>query len=184
MTNGRKKKIVAGALTALTMACAMPIASAQEQPGSNGGVSLQMGIGERYNRATANYETPPLWNYTFGGNWGRLDLTGEVGVSYWWAHEGGHPASAWQLSAIPMFRWWLGERFFIEGGVGPTVFNKTRFADKTISTAFQFGDHIGVGFQLTPSSRLSLRYSHFSNASIKTPNPGLDVTQLTYTHLF
>jgi lipid A 3-O-deacylase len=64
------------------------------------------------------------------------------------------------------------------------VFNKTRFADKTISTAFQFGDHIGVGFQLTPQSRLSLRYSHFSNASIKTPNPGLDVTQLTYTYLF
>ncbi|ANN78813.1 acyloxyacyl hydrolase [Bordetella flabilis] len=183
MNNGHKNKILAGALAALALACATPAAQAQDV-GSRGGVSLQMGVGEKYNRATANYETAPLWNYTFGGNWGRLDLTGELGVSYWWAHEGAHPSNAWQFSAIPMFRWWLTDRFFLEGGVGPTVFNKTRFADKTISTAFQFGDHIGVGFQLTPQSRLSLRYSHFSNASIKTPNPGLDVTQLTYTYLF
>ncbi|ANN66206.1 acyloxyacyl hydrolase [Bordetella bronchialis] len=182
MNRGHKNKIVAGALTALAMACAMPLAQAQTR--SNGGVSVQMGVGEKYNRTTLNYETAPLWNYDFGGGWGRLDLTGELGVAYWWAHQGAHPSSAWQLNAIPMFRWWLTDRFFVEGGVGPTVFNKTRFADKTISTAFQFGDHIGLGFQLTESSRISLRYSHFSNASIKTPNPGLDVTQLTYTYLF
>ncbi|OZI59649.1 acyloxyacyl hydrolase [Bordetella genomosp. 11] len=183
MNRGHKNKIVASALTALAMTCVIPMAHAQ-QSRSNGGVSVQMGVGEKYNRTTVNYETAPLWNYDFGGNWGRLDLTGELGVSYWWAHQGAHPSSAWQLNAIPMFRWWLGDRFFVEAGVGPTVFNKTRFADKTISTAFQFGDHIGLGFQLTESSRISLRYSHFSNASIKTPNPGLDVTQLTYTYLF
>jgi lipid A 3-O-deacylase len=183
MNRGHKNKMIAGALTVLAIGCAIPVAQAQ-QAGSNGGVSVQMGVNSNYNRTTVNYETAPLWNYDFGGNWGRLDLTGELGLSYWWAHQGEHPSNAWQASAIPMFRWWLGERFFIEGGVGPTVFNKTHFADKTISTAFQFGDHIGVGFQLTQSSRISLRYSHFSNASIKTPNPGLDVTQLTYTYLF
>ncbi|CFN83565.1 lipoprotein [Bordetella pertussis] len=90
----------------------------------------------------------------------------------------------WQASAIPMFRWWTGERFYIEAGIGATVFSSTSFADKRIGSAFQFGDHIGLGFLLTPSNRIGLRYSHFSNAGIKEPNPGLDIVQLTYTYQF
>jgi lipid A 3-O-deacylase len=187
MKSHPKNKVVAGALITLAMACVLPAAQAQQsgtQPGSHGGISVQVGLGQKYNRSTLNYEMAPVWTTDFGGSWGHLDLTPEFGASYWSAHSGEHPSSVWQLSAIPMFRWWLGERFFLEGGVGPTVFSHTKFADKTISTAFQFGDHIGFGFQLTQNSRVSLRYSHFSNASIKTPNPGLDVTQLTYTYLF
>lgn len=181
MQIGKNKKIVAGAVVVLAMACAA--STAQAQSGSEGGFNVNLGIGNHYNRANLNYETAPIWGTDFGGSWGRLDLTAEMGVSYWWAHEGFAPSNAWQLSAIPMLRWWLG-RFYIEGGVGPTVFNKTQFADKTISTAFQFGDQIGFGYQLTRSTRVGLRYSHFSNADIKTPNPGLDVTQLTYTYQF
>ena len=37
---------------------------------------------------------------------------------------------------------------------------------------------------LTHNSKLSLRYAHFSNASIKTPNPGLDIVELGYTYRF
>ncbi|MGK2900546.1 MAG: acyloxyacyl hydrolase, partial [Burkholderiaceae bacterium] len=59
----------------------------------------------------------------------------------------------------------------------------TRFAGDSFSTAFQFGDHLGVGYQLTPSQRVSLRLSHFSNAAIKQPNPGLNSVQMTYTYL-
>ncbi len=77
-----------------------------------------------------------------------------------------------------------GERFYIEAGIGATVLNHASFADKDLGSAFQFGDHIGLGFLVTPQSRLGLRYSHFSNAGIKTPNPGLDVTQVTYTYQF
>ncbi|OWT77515.1 MULTISPECIES: acyloxyacyl hydrolase [unclassified Achromobacter] len=179
MQSGYKKSLVAGALAALAMACAVPAAQAQDK----GGISVQGGFGDSYNRGAINYETAPLWQTS--GSLGRLDLTGELGVAYWWAHSGGgHPSTAWQLNAIPMFRWWVTDRFFFEGGVGPTVFNRTKFADETISTAFQFGDHIGFGYQFDQHNRISLRYSHFSNASIKTPNPGLDVTNLTYTYLF
>jgi len=83
-----------------------------------------------------------------------------------------------------MFRWWVGERFYIEGGIGATALTATRFADKRLGSAFQFGDHIGLGFLLTPQSRVGLRYSHFSNGNIKQPNPGLNVTQVTYTYQF
>ncbi|ALM83965.1 acyloxyacyl hydrolase [Bordetella sp. N] len=179
MQSGYKKSLVAGALTALAMACAVPAAQAQDK----GGISVQGGVGDKYNRTAINYETAPLWQIS--GSLGRLDLTGELGAAYWWTHSGGgHPSNAWQLNAIPMFRWWVSDRFFFEGGVGATVFNHTKFAGETISTAYQFGDHIGLGFQFDQHNRISLRYSHFSNASIKRPNPGLDVTQVTYTYLF
>jgi lipid A 3-O-deacylase len=162
-----------------------PVALAQQTAaGADGGIGLNVGMGEKYNRVNLNYETAPFYSLQFGGKWGRLDITGELGVAYWWAHQGADRANVWQLIATPMLRWWITDRFYIEGGVGPSVFNHTQFADKTISTAFQFADQVGLGYQLTKNGRLGLRYSHFSNASIKTPNPGLDVTQVTYTYQF
>jgi lipid A 3-O-deacylase len=83
-----------------------------------------------------------------------------------------------------MFRWWATDNFFVEAGVGATLFSRTTFANKNISTAFQFGDHIGAGFLLNKNNRIGVRISHFSNASIKRPNPGLDLVQLTYLYQY
>lgn len=182
MTSIKKKIFIR--FVGLTLAGAATIASAQSFAGTQGGVSLHYGIDDRYQRVTLNYETPSLWTHPFGGNRGRLDLTPELGVSYWRADGSHSPRSVWQLNAIPMFRWWTGERFYLEAGIGATAFSHTRFADETISSAFQFGDHIGMGLLLTPNHRISVRYSHFSNASIKRPNPGLNVVQATYAYQF
>lgn len=43
--------------------------------------------------------------------------------------------------------------------------------DKELSTAFQFGDHVGVGYT-TAKWDFGLRFQHYSNASIKSPNAG------------
>jgi lipid A 3-O-deacylase len=72
----------------------------------------------------------------------------------------------------------------VEAGIGATAFTSTRFANKSISTAFQLGDHAGLGFLVAPNQRLGIRYSHFSNADMKKPNPGLDVVQMTYSYQF
>jgi len=143
-------------------------------------VGLRLGIGDDYKRAELAWESASLWNYRFDGG-SRLDLVGELGVAYWDADGSRSPGSVWQLSATPFLRWTWSDRYYIEAGIGATVFSRTRFADERISTAFQFGDHVGVGMFLTPNSRLSLRYSHYSNAGIKRPNPGLDVLQLNYS---
>lgn len=180
--HGLNKKIALTGIAALLLTLAAGTARAQQ--GSEGGVSVHYGIGEHYQRITLNYETPTWWSYQFGSNWGRLDLNGEFGGSYWWADGSRDPGHVWQARAIPMFRWWATDRFYLEAGIGATVFSSTHFADKSIGSAFQFGDHVGMGFLLTPSSRVGLRYSHFSNANIKKPNPGLDVVQLTYTYQF
>ncbi|WZB70593.1 acyloxyacyl hydrolase [Achromobacter xylosoxidans] len=177
-----KKKTLAS-LVGLVLAGAAAMASAQSE-GTQGGVTLQYGVGDHYKRYTLNYETASVWTHQFGGNWGRLDLTPEFGASYWTTDGSRTPGHAWQFSAIPMFRWWAGERFYLEAGIGATLFSTTRFANENISTAFQFGDHVGMGFLLTPNNRIGLRYSHFSNASIKRPNPGLDAVQISYTYQF
>ena len=184
MSNINKK--TAAGLAMLAAAFFASGAAAQATEGTQGGISVHGGVGDNYDRLGINWETPSVWTYRFGNDWGRLDLTGELGVAYWRADGSRSPGHVWQFNAIPMFRWWIGseERFFIEAGVGATVFSSTRFADENISTAFQFGDHIGTGFLINENNRVGLRYSHFSNASIKRPNPGLDVLQLTYTYQF
>ncbi|SAI35716.1 lipoprotein [Bordetella ansorpii] len=179
-----KKRTLTGLVAGLALAFGASMAHAQSQEGTNGGLGIHYGVGDHYQRVTLQYETPSIWTVNFGGNWGRLDLTPEFGVSYWWAQGDRSPDHVWQANAIPMFRWWTSDRFFLEAGVGATVFSHTTFADKTISTAFQFGDHIGAGFLLNDNSRIGVRYSHFSNASIKRPNPGLNVLQLTYLYQF
>ena len=139
-------------------------ARAQDAP-DRGGLMLQWAGGSHALRTTLGWETPVLWTYREADGPGRIELTGEFGVSYWNARRGLQPASLWQLNAIPMLRWWPeGGRFFVEGGIGPTLVSRTEFAGRAISTAFQFGDHLGVGYQFTPAVRASLRVSHFSNA--------------------
>lgn len=159
--------------TALTSIAAMVLAlaagTAQAQQGSEGGVSIHYGIGEHYKRLSLNYETPSWWSYQFGGNWGRLDLNGEFGGAYWSADGSRSPGHVWQANAIPMFRWWANDRFYLEAGIGATVFSSTSFADKRIGSAFQFGDHVGLGFLLTQNNRIGLRYSHFSNPTSRHP---------------
>lgn len=165
---------------ALTTTVLTPSARAAE-PWS---LSAHYGQGDEYRRVMLGIESAPLWSYSFGSGRSRVDLTAELGLAYWKAKRSGPNDDVWQLNAVPMFRWWPAERFFIEGGIGATVFSRTRFAGDQLSTLFQFGDHLGAGYQLTPSARLGARISHFSNASIKSPNPGLDIFQLTYVQRF
>jgi len=181
----RKKKMqITAGCVALALACLAPFGALQAQPaGGQDGVSFHYGIGDHYQRLNLNYETPTWWSMQFS-NGGRLELNGELGASYWYADGSRSPSSVWQFNATPMFRWWTNDIFYLEAGIGATAFTSTHFADKQISTAFQFGDHIGLGFLLTPNNRVGVRYSHFSNANIKRPNPGLDIVQLTYTYQF
>lgn len=161
------------------------VAAAGEDPHRGGGVHVQLGTYTDASRVALNWETPVLWSRQWHGGSSRLESTGELGVAYWSAKHSRQSASAWQLNAVPMFRYWPGgvSRCFVEAGIGATLLNRTRFAGDSFSTAFQFGDHLGVGYQLTPSQRVSLRLSHFSNAAIKQPNPGLNSVQMTYTYL-
>ena len=173
--------VPAAGLAAVLMLSAGPVAAQERYQSSS--IGLRLGLGEHYQRAELAWESPSLWTHRFEGG-SRLDLLGELGVAYWHANGSREPGSVWQLSATPLLRWTWSDRYYIEAGIGATAFSRTGFADKNLSTAFQFGDHFGIGMHVTDNSRLSLRYSHYSNAGIKRPNPGLNVLQLNYSYQY
>lgn len=166
------------AVAMLAACCALPVHA------DTSGVRVSAGLNNNYQRYELAWIAPSLWTHRFSENWGRLDLVGELGVAYWQADGSRSPSSVWQLNAIPMLRWTLQERYYLEAGSGPTLFSRTKFADKTLSTALQFGSHIGAGVMLSKTSSLAVRLSHFSNANIKKPNPGLQVIQVQYTYRY
>jgi lipid A 3-O-deacylase len=150
----------------------------------NGGIGLRAGAGSYYQRYERAWTSPSLWQHQFSGSGTRLDLAAEVGAAFWKASGNRERSSVWQIGFTPFLRWTFSNNVYLEAGVGVNRFSHTRFANRTLSTQLQFGSHLGVGVSLSSSSRLGLRYSHYSNASIKRPNDGLDVFQITYTHAF
>ena len=61
---------------------------------------------------------------------------------------------------------------YAEAGIGVNLFSSLyKNRDKELSTAFQFGDHLGVGYT-TAKWDFGLKFQHYSNASIKRPNGG------------
>lgn len=84
-----------------------------------------------------------------------------------------------------------GLRPYIEAGLGANLFSRTDLGDESYSTRFQFGEHVGVGLAWGGNAAgggnatwVGLRYSHYSNAGIKKPNPGLEALQLIVGHRF
>lgn len=54
--------------------------------------------------------------------------------------------------------------------------------ERQLSTRFQFGDHLGIGYVFQNEVDLSLRIQHFSNGSVKQPNDGVNfaVVRISY----
>lgn len=116
----------------------------------------------------------------------------EASASRWQSRSGyasDHGVLA-QVAIIPVLRYRFdkgGSPWFVQGGVGATVTSSVyRSTDKHFSTAFNFGDHLGVGyaFGAARNEEITLRAEHFSNAGIKHPNPGQNFAELRYTHYF
>lgn len=76
--------------------------------------------------------------------------------------------------------------FFVEASIGVRLLSHTHVQERSLSTAFQFSDQLGLGWQwgAQGSNTLGLRLQHISNADIKTPNPGMNFWQLVYRHRF
>jgi hypothetical protein len=83
-----------------------------------------------------------------------------------------------QLYITPVFRLPVTQSIGIDLGVGVSVFDKTVYGNKDISTHFQFADHFGITYS-AKSFAVGVRYVHASNAGIKKPNPGVDSLQAT-----
>lgn len=79
------------------------------------------------------------------------------------------------IGATPVFRFQRNDKkgYFAELGIGYHLFSELyNNDDNRLSTAFQFGDHIGAGYAFQNGAEVTFKIQHYSNASIKRPNSG------------
>lgn len=96
------------------------------------------------------------------------------------------------LSLTPVFRLQRdaalssGVSPYAEAGLGAHLLSETRLGHNSYSTAFQFGSVIGAGlsFGTRGQYQLGYRFQHISNASIKSPNSGMDLHLLRLAYVF
>ncbi|MCF8113962.1 MAG: acyloxyacyl hydrolase [Desulfotignum sp.] len=72
---------------------------------------------------------------------------------------------------------------YVEGGIGAAYIDDYKIDGRNLSTSFQFEDRISLGVIINQID-LKLGYMHYSNASIKSPNDGIDIWMGTVTWHF
>jgi lipid A 3-O-deacylase len=93
-----------------------------------------------------------------------------------------------EIGLTPVFRLEGTSRVgpYLEAAIGFHLLSHTQIADKRLSTAFQFGDHLGFGYKFGARNAFDLgyRFQHLSNGSIKRPNPGVNFHQIRLQYHF
>jgi lipid A 3-O-deacylase len=150
-------------------------------------VFAQIGIADAARSTVIGANWAPLLERSWIG--GQTDVFWEASFGRWKGEASPiHPHAQWftQVGLTPVLRWQLADDtgWFLEAGIGANVIFPTYSRQrKRFSTAFNFGDHIGVGLRFGESHQheLALRVQHFSNGGIRLPNPGENFRQLRYT---
>lgn len=119
-----------------------------------------------------------------GGYW---DFT----VAGWRGNKQGNISGNTQniadIGITPVFRFQQDSKtgFYAEAGIGVHLLSELYDNNgRKLSTSFQFGDHIGVGYVFNNKIDLGLRLQHFSNGSIKQPNNGVNFAVLRGSYRF
>lgn len=90
-----------------------------------------------------------------------------------------------QLLVVPVLRWELSEvpsPWFVEAGLGLSLLDRRYQLRQTPqSSRWNFEEVLAVGYRVGPGHEVSLRLSHFSNASLRRPNPGGERLMVRWT---
>ena len=80
------------------------------------------------------------------------------------------------IGFTPVFRFERGP-LYLEAAIGLHLVQAHISAARVFSTAFQFGDHVGIGWR-SGHWDFAARLQHLSNAGIDHPNPGINFVLL------
>ncbi|CAN2968561.1 MULTISPECIES: acyloxyacyl hydrolase [Pseudomonas] len=114
---------------------------------------------------------------------GKVTGYWDLGYTYWQA--GDQAGGRHSVSFAPVFVYEFGEgniKPFIEAGIGASIFSGTNAGDQNFGSAFNFEDRIGAGLKIGNTQKIGIRAIHYSNASIKQPNDGIESYSLFYSH--
>jgi lipid A 3-O-deacylase len=150
--------------------------------------SLETGYGNKTAlvRLGASWDWERRWlsagEYHLGGYW-------QGTLAHWRAKRYGNAqADQEDLIAVgitPVLRYQRHDErgWYAELGIGLHLLSDDYNNNgRELSTHFQFGDHIGVGYVFSRGMEIGLSYQHFSNGSIKQPNDGVNfvIVRLAY----
>jgi hypothetical protein len=166
-------------LTALWATPALAVSGFAVEAGSGDSVDMgRIGVQWDWNRRwlqTSNWHLGGYWDLSLGQ----------------WHHGSARPGENDDITEVgftPVFRWQPNSLVgpYLEAGIGAHLMSRTSIGDRRMSTAFQFGDHIGVGYRFGAKQAfdLSYRFQHLSNGSIKRPNPGINFHQIRLQYWF
>jgi lipid A 3-O-deacylase len=170
-------KKIAGLAAVLGAAFGAQAAQAQTLGGWADSASVEFGTNpeQRMLRVAVQNDWDQRW---FARNGYHLSGYWETNLALWrlsaYQNVPGRKKNIAVLGFTPVFRYQSDSKLGLYGeiGVGVNLLSTLyKNEDKELSTAFQFGDHIGVGYT-TARWDFGLKFQHYSNASIKNPNAG------------
>lgn len=100
----------------------------------------------------------------------------EVGLNYW----NGEHNNVKTISYSPVFKLVLNSfqsneyQPYIDFGIGAALASDTQIDDRNLSSAFLFEDRISFGIT-KDNIDFFVRFMHYSNAGLKSPNEGIDI---------
>jgi lipid A 3-O-deacylase len=140
-------------------------------------VSFEYGTGNetRIARAGLQWDWDKTWfdsNGTLVGGYWTFSLAQLQGRDWDGIANNHHDVT--DVGLTPVFRFENENKlgWYSELGIGANLMTPIYDNNhRQFSTAFQFGDHVGIGYQEKKWS-IGIKLQHFSNGCIKEPNPG------------
>ena len=170
-----KRTLIAGAALAAMIASGSALAL---------GMSVELGTGDDADMGRIGVQ---WWEWQSQRlrteNW-HLGGYMELSAGYWRQRDAqaGEHSSLTDVGLTPVLRVQPNSLAgpYAEIGLGMHLLSHSSIGGTRMSTAFQFGNHIGLGYRFgaKESFDLSYRFQHLSNASIKRPNAGINFNQI------
>jgi hypothetical protein len=179
------KKMIAAAAALLILQPAFAASDKQVDA-----VSLDVASGTRTQMARLGLQSD--WDQRwFQSNGTHLSGYWEASAGTWRANHyrniDGQQQRLWDVGFTPVFRFENDNKlgFYAEGGIGVHYLSKLYDNDTyRLSTHFQFGDHVGVGYVLDNHWEIGMKIQHFSNGGYKKPNTGVNFVDIKASYHF
>lgn len=187
MRSSRIHKILKAAATIAVICSANSVLAGEAYINS---VSLEVASGEDVHqlRFASQHNLAQRW---LQGNGRHLGGYLDFSLAQWrgTAYRGvsGEHQNITSIGVTPVLRYQAddGKGWYAEGGIGANLMSQVyNNGGKRLSTAFEFGDHVGVGYVFDNKWDVALKLQHFSNASIKEPNDGVNFVVLKVGRAF
>lgn len=158
----------------------IPLAGLQASSYAADSISFEAATGNKTHMARigAQWDWDNKWLESNGSHLGAYwDLT----LAQWRGSKYQNRPDASQnitdIGITPVFRFQRDNKTgaYAEGGIGAHLLSHAYDNNgRTLSTAFQFGSHLGLGYVFANTLDLGLKIQHFSNGGIKHPNNGVN----------